>query len=84
MSLAFQLPENRVLVVEEIAEELVGEFLVHGDGVTGFGAENAGGKGGGETCNVVLWGGGEVDEAGEVRGEGVKGGNIVETELAEG
>ena len=38
----------------------------------------------GEVRNVVIVGGGEVDEAREVGGDGIEGGDVVEAELAEG
>jgi hypothetical protein len=47
VSLAFELAEDGVLVVEEVAEEFVRVFLVHGDGVAGFGSEDAGRERGG-------------------------------------
>lgn len=47
------------------------------------GSKDTWGKGVGEIRDVVVGGGGEVDEAREVSGDGVEGGDVIEPELAE-
>ena len=47
VGLTLEFAEDGVFVLEEVADEFVGVFLVHGDGVAGFGAEDAGREGGG-------------------------------------
>ena len=77
VGLALQLAEDDVLVLEEIADQLVAVLLVQRDGVAGLGPQYTGRERGGEADDVRLVGGGEVDETGEVRGEGVEGGDVV-------
>lgn len=80
--MAFEFAEDGFFVVEEIADQTVGMAVVEGEGVFRAGAEDTGGEGVREVGDVVVCGGGEVDETGEVGGYGVEGGDVVESELA--
>lgn len=84
MRLPLQLAEDRLLVLEEVADEFIRELLVHRHRIPGLGAEHTRREGGGELDDVSFVSGGEVDEAGEVRGDGVEGGDVIKAELAEG
>lgn len=82
--LALEFAEDGFFVVEQVADEAVGVALVQGEGVFGAGAQDAGGEGLREVGDEGLVRGGQVDQAREVRGDGVEGGDVVEPELAEG
>ena len=68
---------------EEVADKAIGVALVHGEGRVCTGAKDTKGEGLGKGGNELFCCGGEFDEAGEVGGYCIEGGNIGETELAE-
>ena len=81
---ALQLAKDGFLVVEEIAHQAIGVALMHGEGVFDAGTQDAGREGLREGGDEGFVRGGKFDEAGEVRRDGVEGGDVGEAQLAEG
>lgn len=78
---ALEFAEDGVLVGEEIADEAHGVFLFHGEGGLRAWAEDASRQSGGEVCDVLFVGGGEVNQAREVVHAGVESRNVTESQL---
>jgi len=68
---AFEFAEDGFFVVEEIADQAVAVTFVHRQAAFDARAEDAGGEVVGEGGDVCFVGGGELDEAGKVSGDGI-------------
>lgn len=68
---------------EQITNQAVAMALIHREATLGAGPENTGRQCLGQSSDVLLLGGSEVNQAGEMGHDGIKRSNVDETELSE-
>ncbi len=82
--LPLEFAEDGFFVIKQIANQPIGVAVFERQSIFGARPQDAGREGVCKVGDVVVVGGGEVNEAGKVGGDGVEGGDVVETELAKG
>lgn len=81
---AFEFGKDCVFVREEVSDESVRVFLLHGERGLRLGPEDARGECCSQGIGIGFVSGGEVDEAREVVHAGIEGSDVSEAELREG